>query len=446
MASTHTIDLNQDDRVTIIYGLNGVGKTVLLRLVTSLLSGNLANVVKVPFKIFTLSLTDGTSISVEQIHANAEEDKAFSRTGILSIHQVNGSTEKAHLPAEFFDSSKLAAKLASRVEFLSQIDQDTWIDIRDDEVLSAEEVIGRFAEQENRNLRFITPAQRHQRKRIAFESPDWLKTILTQLNVHLIETQRLIKTTHTRGAMVWGERSDEPQMVATVRDYANSLKIRISETMGLYAKESQILDQTFPQRLLWKSQDTLSGEELKRRMSIIQEKRQQLEKIGLISENTASTFDVTSLDYLDEANRPAMTLYAMDTAKKLGVLDDLAKRIDLFMSNINRKFRHKSIKIDKAVGFIATEESGRVLPLEALSSGEQHELVLVYDLLFRVKSNTLVLIDEPELSLHVVWQKNFLDDLLEIVKTTNFDVLIATHSPFIAGDRSDLMIPLSDSN
>ena len=84
------------------------------------------------------------------------------------------------------------------------------------------------------------------------------------------------------------------------------------------------------------------------------------------------------------------------------------------------------------------------LALEALSSGEQHELVLHYDLLFRVRPNILVLIDEPELSLHVAWQKRFLPDLLEIVATARFGVLIATHSPYIVGDYSDLMIGLGE--
>ena len=86
------------------------------------------------------------------------------------------------------------------------------------------------------------------------------------------------------------------------------------------------------------------------------------------------------------------------------------------------------------------------LLLDSLSSGEQHELVLHYDLLFRVPSNTIVLIDEPELSLHVAWQKRFLSDLVDIVKLSGFDALIATHSPFIVGAREDLMVGLGDPN
>jgi predicted ATPase len=137
-----------------------------------------------------------------------------------------------------------------------------------------------------------------------------------------------------------------------------------------------------------------------------------------------------------------MALYVQDTEDKLSELDDLAQRARLLLDNVNHKFHHKQIRIDRDLGLIAEGEQCRALELDALSSGEQHELVLHYDLLFRVRQNTLVLIDEPELSLHVAWQKRFLPDLLEIVETAQFDVLMATHSPFIVGDRSDLMIGL----
>ena len=140
-----------------------------------------------------------------------------------------------------------------------------------------------------------------------------------------------------------------------------------------------------------------------------------------------------------------MTLYVHDTAGKLEVLDDFASRTRLFLGNVNAKYRHKSIRLDREQGLVAMSASGEPFELDSLSSGEQHELVLHYDLLFRVPPNTVVLIDEPELSLHVAWQKRFLPDLLEIVRLSGFDALIATHSPFIAGSRDDLMVELGDS-
>ena len=141
-----------------------------------------------------------------------------------------------------------------------------------------------------------------------------------------------------------------------------------------------------------------------------------------------------------------MTLYVRDTEGKLAALDDLASRTRLLLDNVNGKFRNKKIRLDQNKGLVAEMEGGSPLQLEALSSGEQHELVLHYDLLFRVRPNTVVLIDEPELSLHVVWQKRFLPDLKQIVELSGFDAVVATHSPFIVDGEDDLMVGLGDSD
>lgn len=53
-----------------------------------------------------------------------------------------------------------------------------------------------------------------------------------------------------------------------------------------------------------------------------------------------------------------------------------------------------------------------------------------------------MLIDEPELSLHVGWQVEFLKDLQEIIELADLDILMATHSPDIIQDRWDLTVEL----
>jgi predicted ATP-dependent endonuclease of OLD family len=177
-------------------------------------------------------------------------------------------------------------------------------------------------------------------------------------------------------------------------------------------------------------------------MENLDARRNELKSIGLLDKLDSHPFDTTKLETLELAQQHVMALYVQDTEDKLSELDDLARRTRLLLDNVNRKFHHKQVRIDRDLGLVAEGDQGRSLALDALSSGEQHELVLHYDLLFRVRPNTLVLIDEPELSLHVAWQKRFLPDLLEIVATAHFDVLMATHSPFIVGDRSDLMVGL----
>ncbi|HEY4033298.1 MAG TPA: AAA family ATPase, partial [Ktedonobacteraceae bacterium] len=81
-----------------------------------------------------------------------------------------------------------------------------------------------------------------------------------------------------------------------------------------------------------------------------------------------------------------------------------------------------------------------------LSSGEQHELVLFYELLFKVAPGSLILIDEPELSLHIVWQKQFLQDVQKVTQLSDIDILIATHAPSIIHNRWDLTVGLEEPN
>lgn len=67
------------------------------------------------------------------------------------------------------------------------------------------------------------------------------------------------------------------------------------------------------------------------------------------------------------------------------------------------------------------------LPIQALSSGEKQIVSLFSHLYLSGSSNFLVIIDEPELSLSVPWQRHFLPDILG----RSMGLIAVTHSPFI---------------
>ncbi len=87
----------------------------------------------------------------------------------------------------------------------------------------------------------------------------------------------------------------------------------------------------------------------------------------------------------------------------------------------------------------------QIIPIMALSSGEQHIFVLFYSLLFRTKQNTFVLLDEPETSLHISWQNHFIDDLLEVSSFIGINSLVATHSPNLIAHHWNLTVELSEA-
>jgi predicted ATPase len=69
------------------------------------------------------------------------------------------------------------------------------------------------------------------------------------------------------------------------------------------------------------------------------------------------------------------------------------------------------------------------------SSGEQNILFTLLTLLANIENNSLILIDEPELSLHPNWQMQYLNILREVfVEYKNIHFIIATHSHFLISD------------
>jgi predicted ATP-binding protein involved in virulence len=109
---------------------------------------------------------------------------------------------------------------------------------------------------------------------------------------------------------------------------------------------------------------------------------------------------------------------------------------------LNEDSSSKTLHVDGENGFKIISKTGANVPLDKLSSGEQHQLILMFDLLFEVKSNSLILIDEPELSLHVAWQKSFIESLRRIISLNAFDVLLATHSPAVVARHFSLVVEL----
>jgi predicted ATPase len=73
------------------------------------------------------------------------------------------------------------------------------------------------------------------------------------------------------------------------------------------------------------------------------------------------------------------------------------------------------------------------IPLKSLSSGEKQLLQILLETLGA--SGETVMIDEPELSLHVVWQRELVDSMQRV--NEDCQLLLATHSPEIMAEVPD---------
>jgi predicted ATP-binding protein involved in virulence len=262
------------------------------------------------------------------------------------------------------------------------------------------------------------------------------KSLLETFNsfpVYLIKEQRLIRQSLQERR--FGER--KISYINTIQEYAKDLSSLIQKKQVESLQITQQLDSSFPKRLL-NSTEKLSERDFARRFESLKKKYEKLQEFGLLT----TVLDVPQ--YSDNAeDTKVFTVYLSDSEKKTAIFDELLNKIELFTNILNQKrFTFKSIQIDKDNGFVFKMSNGQPLSLSDLSSGEQHEVVLLYELLFKVEPDTLVLIDEPEISLHVSWQHAFIDDLIKIAVMQKIRLIIATHSPMIINNRFDLSVDL----
>ena len=100
---------------------------------------------------------------------------------------------------------------------------------------------------------------------------------------------------------------------------------------------------------------------------------------------------------------------------------------------------NKYLKMMESLELIASPDIKFVksdyFDFEHTSSGEKHFIFTMINLLSEIEDNSLILIDEPELSLHPRWQMNYIN-LLKSVTTffKSSHCLLASHSHFMVSD------------
>lgn len=413
----YNISFSGRENVLIITGPNGFGKTMVLNIIFNLFNRRFLFFQKLVFEKITIYLQNDISIIITK---KSEKDKSH----VKFVFIQNGKE------LDVFDYSEKIEKdvwnRISRYLPVARIGEDTWIDHRTDKILDIDTLLNEYADQLPDEI---------SKNIFKIKSPE-INKILDSIKVHLIKEQRLFKKVQNVERN-YREDKDQTIMIETILSYAKELKQLISQNLQQSFKISQQLDSSYPDRLV-KETNKLTESEYKIRFEKLKEKQEKLSKNGLYESKQQF------LGYSQEDSK-ALLVYLNDLENKLSVFDNLLEKLELFTGILNeRRFTYKTIQIDRDKGFYFKTSKGKELDLIQLSSGEQHEVVILYELIFNAKPNTLVLIDEPEISLHVTWQKEFLNDLLKIIKIQNIQVLIATHSPSIINDRWDLVYNLEN--
>lgn len=404
---THEILFN--DNVTIIMGENGVGKTVTLNLIDAIFNARFDYLMDIEY----------SNIVVTFMKETWTINRSFSkgRKGIKTDLRITTSKKDAK-PFEI-NSDMLLPTLPVYVE---KVDDDTWYNSRSHSYYDKEQVYDRYG-MESSGKTFLVP--------------EWYRRQMDRNKVKMIKTQRLITTS--------GNRRDNPS-IYTVKNYSNELMKLMQEEMNNAGQGGAEIDRTFPVRLLkfMKAHIAYSPSELFQDLNELDTYRHKLSSVGLLPEVDAENADnalVRELDKLDKNMLSVMHLYVKDSREKLKKYDSIYNKVSILSDIINTRFNQKKLFIDSKKGFVflPSDQSDDEIPVEKLSSGEQNELVLFYELLFKCDTKDLILIDEPEISLHLAWLQAMIGDLQRITQENGASLLIATHSPDFVGDNYELV-------
>lgn len=149
----------------------------------------------------------------------------------------------------------------------------------------------------------------------------------------------------------------------------------------------------------------------------------------------------TYLDFLIYTIQRAYLSYQIDLGRKFerAVLEhehldvrhqreEIYGKKELFYQLVNELFQEtgKTIESDKQ-NEIAFRQGEQVLTPYQLSSGEKQVLLILLTVLIQDNQHAILLMDEPEISLHVEWQNRLLDDLRKL--NNHVQIITATHSP-----------------
>jgi len=395
-------------RPTVLTGANGSGKSTILGLVNAVSKSDATVLATAPYERLELEFETLPPIALERISPNEVIATWNNHEGLYSASP-----------------------------FLN--DLPTWaLTHLEDHGYDAVEAVKGFSPAANgfgatykeyRDARSTLEAIRDDGR--PFGSPAWMLEFSELFPVLFVTDQRLVA-----GGSRGRAKSTRLAVDAASADLAERLQTADSD----YARASQQRERRFPQEVIktMLSAGNVSERELTRLIEELDGRRESLRRVGLLDGDDHYEPSVEPQGLQSSDIRKVLHSVFRASRDNLKVLEEYEQRLSAFKDFLDERFFPKAIELNRSHGIRFSFPDGKSIRPRQLSSGEQQMVVLAYEILFRAQPNTLVIIDEPEMSLHVLWQDTLIQDLLRMGAPSDLQFLVATHSPMILAGHKDL--------
>lgn len=416
--------------VNVLYGKNGTGKTTLLHILANLLNGDYKRFAFIDFKKIRVQLDDHTTIVVLRYKKDDDNDfititindkplvDDISVNSVIEISEQESFREERSLPSSIYRGK-----------------------------------ITRTPDEERTNP--VLPVAYFPAFRTMIEA--WASSVEFNTLRNLRETRHL-STSFARELFGYFVPSlNYPSPIEIERE----LTSEIEEALFKIARaDRENFGELVPSIFQALSKNSHSSEdyfslegESKGILEEINNLVRELEESPLKAAPTITKLrtSVASFEVDDESKKIAeqvLKIYRDALKKVVAVQKDSFIKIEKYLNSVNSFLEGKSLEISLAenkskrkplVGIKFAEGTPKTMSgiRLALSSGEREIVTLIYAATHMSKQQ-IVLIDEPEISLHVDWQRHLLKEMSK--QLGDRQIIVCTHSPVIGADYEEQAI------
>lgn len=437
------INLNLKEDLNVLYGKNGKGKTTILHIIANFLELDIYRFKYLKFK--SIKITSFSNIAIDIIKNDSKDsikitsyyrDDLFSNE-ILSTYEIGPETEigqefKKLIRDNFGGPSLYLPAFRAILERVK--DEYNYYT----NGTSADEKIQKLRSHErqleidagiNGERRYIGTRQdpSYLTARKTLQCREWFGEFVPKIRYPSISDVRLGIINEYREAML---------------DLATEERHMFSEMFILVLKEllsdEKAPNQSEVDEIIENIKITLNESEDNQEniyidgpyYSIVDRLKQTLQEL---SEKSWSTKD-------NSAERKVLKLYLEMLNKRNENKKASLEKIRKFENSVNKFLDQKKLCVNeisdnnKRIRTVYIEgKNNYKYDLSSLSSGERQVLTMLYSA-SRIKvANGLFLIDEPELSLHVDWQRRIIKELRNMAG--NRQIIACTHAPEVGADH-----------
>lgn len=432
-------DVRLYDRLSFLVGHNGSGKTTILKLMQALLTPSIPDLMLIQFTETTITCEEQGKL----IEIVAKKNKQRVELKVSTIADT--------LVLPFIDVSQLEY-LYSREHQRNGILEEYQIKYSSHETfkyiseMSSPLFLG--LDRTRNGLSDIPPNTEYEREAMLMRQNmrrglSGKRIFSSKASAGLMETQLLVQESYRRLRRIENQQSEKlrEKIFLSAFKYHELSEFDL-KTLG----ERNIREQ---RKILFRKSEIesalekigLSGDKIKK---VLQDFFRNLE--GLFDKFSESHDDKSfPLEWIinkSQIDQITDLIGAIDEEKSQ--IDKLYKPINTFLEIMNSFYADtgKALLIDTVGQMSIMRPDKQQEAIEVLSSGETQLLIIFAHLIFNKygSKSKIFVIDEPELSLHLKWQEEFVQKAVNVNEKAQF--ILATHSPEIISDYAEYCIEL----